>query len=36
MKCGAGEEWRRSFGPIEWKMKKNNFQLWRRGAFDIE
>jgi hypothetical protein len=22
LKCGAGEGWRRSVGPIMWKMKK--------------
>jgi hypothetical protein len=36
MKCGAGEGWRRSFGPIEWKIRKYNIQSWRRGAFHAE
>ena len=30
-KCGAGEEWRRSVGPIMWEMKKCYLESMNRG-----
>jgi hypothetical protein len=32
LKCGAGAEWRRSAGPIVWKMKKYYKELRRERA----
>ena len=31
LKCGAGEGWRRSVGPIMWEMKKCYFDSMSRG-----
>jgi hypothetical protein len=31
LKCGAGEEWRISFGPIVREMEKCYMELRRRG-----
>jgi hypothetical protein len=35
-KCGAGEEWRRSFGPFEWEMKKYYTESRRREISYIQ
>jgi hypothetical protein len=34
--CGAGEEWRRSVGPIVREMKKYYTELRRRGISYIQ
>ena len=31
LKCGAGEGWKESLGPIVWEMKKDYIQSRRRG-----
>ena len=31
LKCGAGEGWRRSVGPILWEMKKCYLESMSRG-----
>ena len=31
LKCGAGEGWRRSVGPIMWEMKKCYLESMSRG-----
>jgi len=31
LKCGAGEGWRRSVGPIVWKMKKYYKSRWGKN-----
>jgi hypothetical protein len=36
LKCGAGEEWRRSVGPIEGQMKKYYTEYRRRGISYIQ
>ena len=33
LKCGAGEGWRRSVGPIMWEMKKCYLESMIRGIF---
>jgi len=35
-KCGAGEEWRRSVGSIEWKIRKSYIQSRRKGTSLIQ
>jgi hypothetical protein len=35
LKCGAGEGWRRSFGPIMWEMKKYYIKLERNILHEI-
>jgi hypothetical protein len=32
LKCGAGEGWRRSAGPIVWEMEKHYIESRGRGA----
>jgi len=36
LKCGAGEGWRRSFGPIVREMKKCYMELKREGMSYIQ
>jgi hypothetical protein len=35
-KCGAGEGWRRSVGPIAWKIRKSYIQSRWRGTSHIQ
>jgi hypothetical protein len=36
LKCGAGEGWRRSVGPIVWEMKKYYRESRRRGISYVQ
>jgi hypothetical protein len=36
MKCGVGIGWRRSVGPIVWKMRKYYIESRRRGVAYVQ